>query len=154
MERETRERLAQEEEEARRLEEAAKLERERQDEEKALRLKIEQETRERVEREIRDRVARENSKKSQSKEEPETKTSKIALVGSRIPKGSDTRSDNDKVHSDFSAASAMSSNEATTENVEESQLEEMKLHVKKLSFTDDIGVLTSNWGSGGDDFDF
>jgi hypothetical protein len=166
VERETRERLAAEdmkrkqlEKETRRRKKATELERKKKQgtdnkkkkaaTEDALRLTIEHETRLRVESEVRARMEREYSpQQARSTTNPNTGPSKGAVAAAA------QASRNSEMRRDISVISAASATADEEGDAEQNLLEEMKDHVRTLSATNDISTLTSNWGAGGDDFDF
>ena len=141
------------EEEEQRLRKAAELERKRKEEEAARLEKIERETRERIEREIREKLAIETKKNKVAQRELRVRKT-VAELNHQREGGNRRTSTEAGLHRDISVLSDESPTNDEGEDIEESTLEEMKDHVRHLSATDDISTLTSNWGSGVDDFDF
>ena len=149
----------QQEKETRRRKKATELERKKKQgtdnkkkkaaTEDALRLTIEHETRLRVESEVRARMEREYSpQQARSTTNPNTGPSKGAVAAAA------QASRNSEMRRDISVISAASATADEEGDAEQNLLEEMKDHVRTLSATNDISTLTSNWGAGGDDFDF
>ena len=94
---------------------------------------------------MRERLEREYSS-TQTASTMKSDRARGALVAS-APSDSELRRD-------ISVRSAASTEMGEEADAEQDLLQEMKDHVRTLSATDDIATLTSNWGAGGDDFDF